>query len=1125
MRRIIAQKLFLLGMALFLSFGMAIAQRTVTGIVTDAADGSTTPGVNVVVRGTSTGANTDMNGKFSLVVPANANELVVSMVGYQTQIIKIGGSNVLNIALLAESKDIDEVVIIGYGTQTRSKMTSSVAKVDTKLLSTGVRSNPAQVLAGTVPGLRVATNTGRPGSLPTIILRGGTNFDGSGSPLIIMDGQIRGSLSDINPEEIESMEVLKDASATAIYGARASNGVILITSKKGKAGNSSISVKVKHGFNYLNVPYKFTDGGDYVKWARLGAEQAIKNGTLAASNVAGVGPRGTGNMYKDPATGAILDGNYDSRAIWSVMRLDATNQELLSQPGWKQMKDPIKTNNSGNYDPLGTNYDLIYKDFNYGDYGLNKVAATQDYNLGFSGGNDKGKYFANLGYYDEGGLSLATFYRRLNFAFNGEYKMNDWLTSESGVQFAKANWRDQSLQNGESNYWARMLSAPPTMRGTNANGDLILGRDASDGNPAYNIDKYVRNNQSDKFTLNQAFKIDIMKGLYVKASALMMYDESFTESFNKDFRTGVMSYTNPNTGWNRNRDASDNFDRTVRQTYNLIANYTATFKEKHNIAAMIGGEYYDSFNKGSYAYGALAPTDDFQDLALTLNNATSQTRVTDSWHSEERIMSGFGRFNYDYDGKYLFTFTVRRDGYSRLIGDNQYGTFPAFSGGWLMHKEKFLQSTKDWLSYLKLRASWGKNGNIGGIGTYELQGAYGSQTAYAGTIGFLQTGIANPNLKWEKSNTVEIGTDMGFLNNRIYASVAYYNRITSDKIASVLLPTSSGVSSVRTNNGSMKNIGLEMEITAKIIQKKDFQWQISANASRNKNVVTKLPYNGNENNRQDGQQIYDPGTGKLVWVGGLQEGQEWGEVFGFVSEGIIRNTTDLANYNKVDLAAGQVWYGASAGKRVASQQIMTQRGLTLAGGWIPTQMGDMIWKDIDKNDTIDTRDMVSLGRQVPRWTGGVTSTLTYKNFTLNVRMDFALGHVQMDQMQFWALGCAQGEFAPTTYVNDTWTADNPNASLPRYVWADQLNTKNYDRPSTMFWRKSDYLSFREVSLSYKLPPSLLKKIKMSGFVLTVSGQNLGYLTDKMLNFPERTGSQNGAYMIPTQLILGADITF
>jgi len=1046
------------------------------------------------------------------------------MVGFVTQIVKLDASDTYSVALSCTALALDEVVVVGYGTQTRGKVTSSIAKIDMKLLKTGVRANPAQALAGTVPGLRVVAATGRPGAVPSIILRGGTNFDGSGSPLIIMDGQIRGSLSDINPEEIESIEVLKDASATAIYGARASNGVILITSKRGKAGVSSVNVKIKRGYNYLNVPYEFVNAENYVRWARLGAEQAIKNGTLGVTNVAGVGPRGTGNMYKD-ASGNILDGNYDSRAIWSVMRLDNVTQELLSQPGWKQMKDPVKTNAAGNYDPNGTNYDLIYKDFNYSDYGLNKVAATQDYNIGFTGGNERGKYFANLGYYDEGGLSLATFYRRLNFAFNGDYKIKEWLTSESGIQYAMAKWRDQSLQNGEVNYWSRMLSAPPTLRGTNMNGDLILGRDAGDGNPAFNIDKYKRNNQSDKFTLNQSFRIDLVKGLYVKASALLMYDESFAESFNKDFRTGIMSLTNVNTGWNRNRDASSNFDRTIRQTYNAIANYQAQFKEKHNVSAMAGFEFYDAYNKGVSAGGSLAPTDDFQDLALTLNNATSQTRSTDSWHIRERILSGFGRFNYDYDEKYLLSFTIRRDGYSRLIGDNQYGTFPALSGGWLIHKEKFMESTKDWLSYLKLRASWGKNGNVGGIGTYELQGAYGSQTAYSGTIGFLQTGIANPNLKWEKTNTVEVGADMGFLENRIYASLAYYDRITSDKIASVLLPTSSGVSSVRTNNGSMKNKGFELEVTGKLIQKKDLKWQVSVNASWNKNIVLKLPFNGNENNRQGGQQIYDPNSGKVIWVGGLQEGQEWGEVFGFVSEGIIRNAEDLANYNKIDLAAGQVWYFSSAGKRVASQKLMTEKGLNFAGGWIPTQMGDMIWKDIDRNDTIDTRDMVSLGREIPRWTGGFNSTLTYKGFTLSARIDYALGHIQQDYMHLWALGCAQGEFAPTTYVYDTWTPDNPDARFPRYVWADQLNAKNYDRPSGMFWKNSNYLAFREISLSYSVPSSILQKVKISGLVLTVTGQNLGYLTNKMLNLPERTGSQNGAYTIPTQMILGADITF
>ncbi|MBX3239438.1 MAG: SusC/RagA family TonB-linked outer membrane protein [Chitinophagaceae bacterium] len=1108
--------------------------KKISGKVTS-QDGTPLMGVSVMVKGKSTGVSTNPEGDF-IIDAAEGDVLVFSSVGFSNAEFIIGSSDVVNIMLSeAESSKLDEVVVVGYGTVRRSKLTSSVSKLDNKVLETGLRSNPAQALAGTIPGLRVSTGTGRPGSLPAIILRGGTNFDGTGSPLILMDGQVRGSLSDINPEDIASIEVLKDASATAIYGARASNGVILITSKRGKAGHSSISIDVKRGTSYLNVPYNFLSAEDYIKWSRMGVAQAIINGTFGTvtSNTAlsGVGPRATGNLYKDPVTGVILDGNYDNRAVWSVMRLNDVNRELLSQPGWKQMKDAVPTNAAGNYDPNGTYADLIYKDFNYGDYGLYKKATVQEYNVGMSGGNDRGAYFANLGYYDEGGLSLKTFYKRLTFTLNGDYKIKDWLKSESSLQFNKANWRDQSLQNGEANYWGRMLSAPPTMRGTNANGEFILGRDANDGNPLVNIDKYKRNNQTDKFTLGQSFRVDILKDIYVKIGAIWMYDEGFAESFNQDFRTGLLSLTNPNQGWNRTRFSDASFDRTIRQTYNAIVNYSTTFLEKNNVEAMAGFEYYDAYAKGLYAAGSQAPTDDFQDLQYTLNNATTQTRSTDTYHNRDRIMSGFGRLLYDWDGKYLASFTVRRDGVSRLTGNNQYGTFPAASVGWMVHKENFMSSVGSWLSYLKLRASWGKNGNIGigtsnAVGLYEVQGAYGSQIPYNGNIGFLQTSLANPALRWEKTNTTEVGADMGFFDNRLNVSAAYYNRITDDKLAFVSLPTSSGISSIRTNNGSMRNRGFELDLGYKIIRQKDLTWQVNANAAWNKNIILKLPFNGNDNNRQGGEQIYDPQTGQLIWVGGLQEGQEWGEIFGFVSEGIIRTEKELQDYNKIDRAAAQAYLNGGAGRGVASQQLINQYNLNASGlNYIATQLGDVMWKDIDKNDTIDYRDRVSLGRTLPRWTGGFNTTVSWKGFSLFARLDFALGHIQQDFMQMWSLTSAQGEFNATDIVKDTWTPDNPNARYPRYVWADQLNAKNMDRPSSMFYVNSGYLAFREVSLSYSLPAALLSRAKVSGLRLTVTGQNLGYITNGLLNLPERTGAQTSAYTIPTQLVLGANLTF
>ncbi len=1104
----------------------------VSGTVTDAT-GHGIPSASVVVKGTKTGTSTNDAGSFT-VSAKKGDVLLFSYTGFVTQEVTVGEQSKINVQLKEDTQGLDEVVVVGYGTQRRSKVTASIAKLDSKVLESGMRSNPAQALAGTIPGVRVTTGSGKPGSLPSITLRGGTNFDGSGSPLILIDGQVRGSLSDINPEDIESMEVLKDASATAIYGARASNGVVLITSKKGKSGAGTVSVKAKTGFSYLNSPYKYLNAEDYIKWTRLGVVEAMKNGTLGtiASNTAlsAVGPRSTGNVYKD-AAGNIVDGNYSNTAIWSTMRLTDINRELLSQPGWKSMKDAVPTNAAGNYDPNGTFADLIYKDFNYGDYAFKSPALTQDYNVGFNGGNEKGHYYANVGYYNEDGLPLNTFYRRLNFTFNGDYKIKDWLTSESSIQYTRANWKDQTLQNGEGNYWGRMLSAPPTMRGTNANGDVLLGRDNSDGNPIVNADKFLVNNQTDKFTLNQAFRVDLAKNLNVRVAGILFYDEEFDESFNRDFRTGVMSLTNPANGWNRDRNSSAYFSRSTKQTYNAVLNYNFQVLDKHNISAMAGFEYYDDYTKGFSASGKLAPTDDFQDLGLTVRDVAGVgARNTDSFHFRERILSQFARLNYDFEGKYLASFTVRRDGFSRLFGDNQYGVFPAVSAGWLIHQEDFMASTKNWLSYLKLRGSWGKNGNIGigtsnAVGVYEVQGAYGPQQAYNGVFGFLNT-PANPNLKWEKTNTVEAGVEIGLLDNRITAQVAAYNRNTTDKLAYIEVPLSSGVNTIRTNNGSMRNRGVEMEVNYKIFQEGAVKWQVGANAAWNKNVVTKLPYNGNENNRQGGRQVYDPATKSLIWVEGLQEGREPGEIYGFVSDGIIRNAADLANYNKVDLAAGQVWYGAAAGKKVASDALITSKNLNAGSTtFIATQMGDMKWKDIDGNDTIDTRDMVKLGRTLPRWQGGFNTNISYKGFNLYARVDFALGHRQMDFQQMWTLGSFQGEFNATEIVKDTWTPENPNAKFPRYTWADQLNAKNFDRPSSQFIVNSGYLAFREVSLSYSLPAKMLQKAKVSGLTFTATGQNLGYITNKMLSLPERTGVQSSAYAIPTQLIFGMNLTF
>lgn len=1113
-------KILLVLIVLVLNKNVTWAQsKKITGTVISQDGGTPMGGVSVTKKGSTVGTQTSTDGRYT--IAANKGDvLVFTSSGFEKLEITLGVSDMLNVKLQPDETDLGEVVVVGYGTQKKSSLTASIAKLDKRFFESGVRANPAQALAGTIAGVRVSTTSGKPGSLPAIILRGGTNFDGSGSPLVIVDGQFRPSLSDINPEEIESLEVLKDASATAIYGARASNGVILITTKRGKAGASSIAFKMKSGVNTLNSPYTLLTAEEYLFWGRKALVETFKvNGNQSLINTSG--PRGTGNVYKN-AAGAIVDGNYDLNALFSPMVLSDANRELLtSGKGWKVMKDAIPTNATGAYDPTGTIKDILYKEFSYADNAFRNQAVLQDYNIGMSGGNDRGTYFANLGMYNEDGIAKSSFYRRLNFVINGDYKIKSWLKSESSVAFAKANFRDQA-QTSDASYWGRILMAAPTMRGVNENGDFLLGRNAGDGNPTINEPKFIRRNQSDKFTLSQSLKADLYKNLYLKVGGIFMYDEQVAESFNKDYRTGVMSYTNPNTGWNRDRISSASFDRIFRKTYNAILNYKTELFGKSNLDAMVGGEYYDVYNNGLSAGGRLAPTDDFEALGFT--SADANQRSIGSYHTAERILSTFGRVNYDWDGKYLASFTARRDGYSRLIGDNQYGVFPGASFGWLAHKEKFMEGTSNWLSLLKLRGSWGKNGNIGGIGLYELQGGYNTTGRYENIIGFSLGGIPNPKLRWEKTNTVEAAIEYGLLKNRITGSIGVYNRTTNDKIANVLLPNSTGVSSIRTNNGSMQNKGLETDMIVKVIQNKDWEIRLGANIAWNKNKILKLPFNGNENNRQGGTQIYDPVTGKLIWVGGLQEGQEPGELFGYVMEGLIRDTKDLAAYNKIDLAAGQVQLNAAAGRPLTSQQLLTQRGLN-PNQWWTTSLGDVRWKDIDKNDTIDFRDRVFMGRTIPRWTGGFNLSVGWKGLQLFARMDYALGFVQMDSRQLWAMGSMQGEFNGTNFVKDSWTPENPNASFPTYMNQDQQLKKNYDRYSNMFLVSSNYLCFRELTLSYAVPKNLLKRAKIEGLSLMVTGQNLGYISNKMLKLPERTGEQDGAYTIPTQMVFSANLTF
>ncbi|MDD4198444.1 MAG: SusC/RagA family TonB-linked outer membrane protein [Paludibacter sp.] len=1123
------KKLLFLFISSLLSLSIAAQTRTITGKVTDAA-GEPIAGATIVEVGVPNGTITDTNGTFILHVKAGA-QITVSYIGFVSQQIKVGEKNTINVVLVEDTRVLDELVVTGYGgAQLRSKVTNSISKVKEEMLSTGLYSNPAQALSGAVAGLRVIQSSGNPGATPTIVLRGGTNFDGSGSPLIIVDGQVRGSLSDINPEDIESMEVLKDAGATAIYGARANDGVVLVTTKRGKKGIEVVNLKTKVGVNHFRFFYDFMNATDYLYWMRT----AYKNSTVALytlndgtviparkypngtnmMNWANIGslnsatPYGTGNKYWTEDNKNIpLNGNKDNRAIWSPMKY-TDDLAFLLQQGWMKMTDPV----------FGG--EIIYKNFDIADFNIKSPSISQDYNINMSGGNDKGNYYAGIGYNDSEGSAAGDWYKRLTFQFNGDYKVKEWLTSSSTFNFADAKWYGLSpTQTNEALYFSRVLSLPSTFRGYNADGEMLLGPNASDGNQSFQREKFIRNNNTTKFTMAQSFKIDLAKGLTLKLNGNWYISDGRYEAFNKDY------LNSPTAVPVVSRNSSASSSRMIDQTYNAILNYKKTFNDAHNLDAMVGYEYYESYLVGLSASGSGAPTDDFMDLEYTSNK--EGMRSIDSEHTRNRIVSYISRVNYDYKDKYLASFVFRRDGYSKLSEKNRFGNFPGISAGWVFTREDFMSDYEHILSFGKLRASYGRNGNVSKdwVGNYTVQGSYGS-TLYNNSVGYAIGGIANPYLIWETSNTTEAGLDLGFLKNRLTVNLTYYDRNTFDKYAYITVPSTSGINLMISNNGEFRNQGFEYEVNYRVLDTRDLKWNVSLLGSTNKNTVIKLPDNDLPLNRQNATEVYS-GTNpddpyEKIWVGGYQEGQTPGDIYLFYAEGIYKSQDEIPT-NLIDRTSGNngsnrrpLYGGAAAFNNLTDGE--KKRAL-------PIEPGDVKWRDVNGDNIIDNYDLVKIGNSTPKVFGGINTNFSYKGIKLNARFDYALGFTIVDWRTPWIMGNMQGTYNTIQDTKQTWTPENPNAKYPIYVWADQLGKRNYARNTSMFAYKGDYLAFRELTLAYSLPKGIIEKVKLTNAEVSVTGQNLGYLTEAPHVFTPEVSSINGGYPLRVSVIFGLNLSF
>lgn len=1077
-------------------------QITVTGTVLDTYKMGV-PGASIVEKGTTNGTITDFDGNYSLTIDNKNAILVFSFIGYKTQEISLNGQTKIDVVLEENAEQLDEVVVTGYGgSQKRATLTTSISKLDNAVLENAAMANAGQSLQGTVSGLRVVNTTGKPGADPNIVLRGGATLTGKNNgALIVVDGIVRNSLADINPADIESIQVLKDAASTAIYGARANGGVILVTTKRGKEGTSSVTYKFKAGANFARYGYDFLDAEDYIYYNRLGYARTGRSGI---DNQAGYG---IGNN------------------LYDIRYLNDDTRHLLDEGGWQVMNDPANVNGQQIIfkDHSGEPKEATFKDPSF----------TQDHYLNFTGGNDKATFAASLGYYKEDGMVIGTSYERFSGTLNASYKILPFLTVNGGVSYTWSRspdlW-DSGLSNASVFY--RTLSQRPTWNPWLEDGTPASGIGTADGNPQYYTDKMTQNNGTRRNTYNMGFKADLLpeNKLVLNGNASLYHVDYQKERFNKAYQ--YQTAVNPNTV----REAYARYQKTNQQQLSATLTYTDTFKEKHNLEAMVGGEYFNYHVFNFEATTQNSPSDDIP----TLNAGSSRTKTT-SKKEGYRILSGFARVNYNYEYKYLLSLVARYDGISKL-SDNRWGFFPGVSAGWNMHEEEFFKDSKlaDVVNNLKPRLSWGVNGNVNGLGYYDVYGTYEKVTNnYNNSVGFYNNKLINGGLKWEQSQSFEAGLDVGFFNNRLSFIFDYYNRTTKNLLADLDLPLYTGYSSIKTNSGTLRNQGFEMEVRANILtNKKGWSWEVTANLSTVANKVIKLPGNGNDKNRQGGYEVWDPKAGKTVWVGGLQEGGKLGDMFGYKQDHIFKDWDDVKAHanNRYDAVAEL--YGPAAWE-----------ALTNKTGKQQIEPGDVCWADLNGDGVINTLDRVKVGNMFPNVTGGFSTTLTWNDLSLYARFDYALGHTLYNDLAARSMGQYQGSFNIIDMVKDTWSEENPNTDLPKFYYADQLSKKNItrsnnaganaDNNSSRFYEKADYLACREITLTWNLPKRWINTAFMQNASVYVTGQNLFYITGYSGTSPEPSlikyedstngtanmGVDDGRYPTPRTVLLGVSVTF
>ena len=990
----------------------------ISGKVTDST-GSGLDNVSVRVKGANTGTTTTADGTFAIGVRSANAVLVFSRIGFTTQEMPAGTQTSINITLTTEKEELTDVVVVGYMQQSKTRVSAAVGRLNAEELANNPNPNPVQALQGKVAGVAVPITQGQPGLGATnIIIRGGTkpNAYGSGlgtnnggqigsadgnSPLVVIDGIFR-SLNDINPDDIESFQVMKDAASTAIYGARAANGVIVVKTKRGKNGKAVIALSHRSTWETQARDYDYLNAEEYLRLARItvaNTADPIDKNNLLYNGGFSAGTR----VYTKP-------GDYGKNIYLTALYdniLQVEGQEyvdnLLSK-GWKVMDDPINP---------GTK--LLYADNQYQDK-IWETGLSNNDNLSISGGTDKSDYLISLGYTDQKGIFVGTRYKRYNALGNFGFRASDKLRVDVIVHYQNVL---PSYVDNYQNDLVRGVRITPLIRIFKDNGDPTPGELYTVRNRFHTLKYDDMRTKTERFVTRLALDYTIIPGLHFRPSVSYV-NSDYTELFMRK-ATPADEIQPPQQRW------KDDYSNNSRQLMiDQVLQYD--FRSGDHNFSVLGGFNYTRITNHIKDMGSQRASNDYvytiEEPTTTVINGSVFSNVLDftTQLGEERSASIFGQFGYDYQLKYLLSGSLRYDGFSNFAPENKFAYFPGLSAGWNMDRENWWNSRL--INALKLRASWGETGNSS-LGITDTYGNY-TPGVYAQYAGILRANLSNPNLRWEATATTDLAVDVSLLNNRINLAVDYYNKVTKDRLTTKPLPSEAPFSSITYNNGALRNRGLEVELGAKIIRSKTFNWNTNISFAYNKMVITELPDNGRDKNRQGGSIVWD---GKQeVEVGGFAEGERPYGIWAYRVLGVFATDEEAAEWNagiKDNLASPQ-------------GQIVGKHG------------GDFIFDDVNGDGVIDSKDQVFIGYRTPDIMGGMQNTFTYKQFSLRVNVDYALGHIISNGALARSMGQGRAfnEGAPSQALgDDVWkNQGDAGKKYARFSFADfDFGQRNYLR--------------------------------------------------------------------------------